>query len=131
MLTLELVPLIPDFGESVATTRKRLYPQTRLMLVWDEVIFRQIPGFKERHGGENPKPAFESRPLPEGLEIGVVDAQGELVFEREDASGEMRWAYAKELKDIRIPKDTGPVNRAVAAYIHQLKDNTEVILWWH
>lgn len=131
ILALELIPLIPDFGESIATERKKLHPQTRLMLTWDEHIFRQIPGFKERHGGRASKPAFESRPLPEGLEVGAVDVQGDVVFEREDAAGRMRWAPAKDLKEVRIPDSTSRVNRAAMAYIHQLPNDVEVILFWH
>jgi hypothetical protein len=131
ILALELIPLIPDFGESIATERKKLHPQTRLMLAWDEPLFRQIPGFKERHGGGASKPAFASWPLPEGLAISAVEMSGAVVFEREDAVGKMRWAHAKGFKGVRIPTDTYCVNIAVMAYLHQLPDDAEVIIWWH
>ena len=131
ILTLELIPLVPALGESLKTARKRLYPQTRLMLVWDEHIFRQIPGFREKHDEEAPKPAFEYQPLPEGLKIGAFDVEGDAVFEMEDVAWQMTWAYAKDLKDVRVPRHTSRVNRAVMAYIHQLEDTAEVILRWH
>jgi hypothetical protein len=131
VLTLEMMPLIRSLGESLVTARTKLYPQTRLMLAWDERIFRQIPGFKERHGEIVMKPAFESHPLPEGLGVGAVDVEGDVVFEREDAAGEMAWAYVKGLKNVRVPRDTNFVNRAVMAYIHQLPDDAEVLLRWH
>ncbi len=131
ILTLELIPLIPDFGESLATARRKLYSQTHLMLTWDEHIFRQIPGFRERHGEMAMKPAFEPYPLPEGLGVGAVDVEGDVVFEREDAAGEMAWAYAKDLKKVRVTSDTNFVNRAAMAYIHQLPNDVEVILFWH
>jgi|SRR4051812_10841289 hypothetical protein len=129
MLRLELMPLIPDFGESLQHPMKQVNPYTHLKLTRDYRIFAQFSNFPDTFE-EKSGTIIHTSALPEGFTIASASEEDGVVFTREDESGEISWVYARELKTLVIPENTSPVNKAIKAYIDQLPDETQVLLKW-
>ena len=129
MLRLELMPLIRDFGESLRHPLGQVNPKTRLWLTRDYRIFGQISNFPDSPD-EEPAQILQTSPLPDGFTVGSSTEEDGIVFSRNDESGEINWLYAKDLKTLKIPEDTSPVNKGIKAYIDQLPDDMPVLLKW-
>ncbi len=60
----------------------------------------------------------------------MYDDEG-LKSTRTDAFGvELTFAYAQELKKLKLPDDVTTRNRAVKAFIDALPNETPIILYW-
>jgi hypothetical protein len=130
-LRLNLMPLVPDFGETLQHPCGLLHPKTHLVCTRDYRIFGQFSNFPD-------DPSYAVRPkhievaeLPEGLKIVVLSEDAEPEHTRTDAAGyDMTIVSAAQLKDLDIPHDAHPNNKAIKAYIDQLPDETPIILGW-
>lgn len=129
MLRLELMPLIPDFGESLQPPLGQVNPKTRLWFTRDYRIFGQFSNFPDSPE-ESPAQILQTSSLPDGLTVGSSSEEDGVTFGRNDESGEINLVYASDLKKLQIPEDTSAVNKGVKSYIDQLPDNVPVLLKW-
>ena len=129
MMRLELMPLVPDFGESLQAPFTEIDPNVRLKFTRDDRIFDQFSNFPGANE-EQLQHIIQTRPLPDGLTVATASEEDGVTFGRRDESGEMNWLFAWELKTLVIPEDASPVNKATKAYLDQLPDDAEVVLRW-
>ena len=123
------MPLVADFGESLAHPRGKINPYTHLKFTRDYRIFEQLSNFPD--SSDNPPLSIiQTSPLPDGLTIGNASEEDGVILGRDDEPGEINWVYAKELKTLRIHDNTSFINKAIKAYLDQLSDDTPVILKW-
>jgi len=73
-----------------------------------------------------------TQPLPPGQTIGVLSEEKGMEGRFDDQEGEpLRFAYVRNLKKVRVPKDSPPVNKAVFAYLRELPDHYLCVLFWY
>ncbi|HVO86119.1 MAG TPA: hypothetical protein VMT23_00085 [Candidatus Binatia bacterium] len=76
-------------------------------------------------------PQIRTYSLPPNVVVGRYDDEGER-RERTDPYGqELRWTYARNLKQLVIPEDADWPNKAIKAFIDQCPDNTAIVLYFH
>jgi hypothetical protein len=69
-------------------------------------------------------------PLPEGLKVGHYEDEG-LKYEATDGHGDaLTFTTPSELRNLRVPDDISPWNRAVLAFLWALPPDARVILYW-
>lgn len=129
-LYLDLLPLrLKD-----EMTTGRIYCYSRLEFHQDYRIFGQLTSlWRNDHRTDIPKkPAIRPRPVPEGAEVFTYEENG-LHKRRNCPSGNTPLTYvtARQLKQLRIPRDASPWNKAIKAFVDTLPPNTPIILWWH
>ena len=98
----------------------------QLRLDRDEEIFEQI-----RSGEVTAEPLVRTTEIPPHLWIEVERVGGGVKRIREDKYGQLlTFAYAFELRRLRMSEDASRWNRAVKALIDALPDDVPIILWW-
>lgn len=69
--------------------------------------------------------------IPEKLKVQVYDEEvGLKEIHKDGYEKELTYAFASEMKKIKLPDATFDVNRAIMAYIKALPDETPIILHW-
>lgn len=96
----------------------------------DYRIFGQIKDLSSYSRSDIPaKPTIKVNPVPRLL----------LIFHEEDGSRRIRsdmygelltYAYAKDLRELEMPADSSPRNKAIKAFVDALPENTPIILFW-
>jgi hypothetical protein len=70
------------------------------------------------------------RPIPEGLTVGRYEEEG-LAFTATDRYGRpLRFTTPADLRQLRVPDDVVPWNRAVLAFLLALPPETRIVLYW-
>jgi hypothetical protein len=70
------------------------------------------------------------QPLPEGLKVGHYEDEG-LRYDATDGYGNpLTFTTPSELRNLRVPDDISPWNRAVLAFLLTLPRDARLILYW-
>ncbi|HWB33763.1 MAG TPA: hypothetical protein VG753_00360 [Candidatus Paceibacterota bacterium] len=108
-----------------------LHPKTQLVFTRDYRIFGQFSNFPDEPAEAARPKHVEVSALPEELKIIVLSEETGTEYTRTDEVGyDMAMVSAKQLKDLDMPGDATPNNKAIKAFIDQLADDTPVILGW-
>lgn len=98
----------------------------RLSFDRDYEIFGQLRG----DVAEGNVPTIKAIPILPQMQVGIYDEEG-LKWRRDDNYGdELTFVYAKQLKELSVPDDASPKNKAIMAFVHALPDDTPIILLW-
>ncbi len=98
----------------------------RLEFDRDSKIFCQLIDL-----GEGAKPTIRTKLIPTRMWITVL-TEGGTWRTREDAYGDkLTFVCAKKLRELKMPDNASPKNKAIKAFIDALPENTPIILWWH
>lgn len=126
-MSLALFPL--DGPESLTETLVICYD--RLEVPQNYSVFGQLRNLSSDDRPDIPKePTIPCSWIPPQLSV-QFDFGGGRQGIREDATNRLlTFAYARDLKQIRLPEDAVPRMRAVKAFIDALKDDTPIILFW-
>ena len=81
MLRLEVMPLVPDFGESLSHPLNKINPNTRLKFTRDYRIFGQLSNFPDTPD-EQPDHIIQTQPLPDGFTVGSASEEDGVTFGR-------------------------------------------------
>ncbi len=131
MLRLKLMPLVKDFGETPEHPLGVLHPKTQLIFTRDNRIFGQFSNTPSASTYARRPEHIKVSPLPGELKMVVLREDAEPEYTRTDEAGyEMGMVVAKQLKELDMPRDSSPNNKAIKAFIDQLEDDTPVILGW-
>lgn len=127
MPTLELRPLLSDLGDHFSREQDVFAPTTTLVLSGDERILGQFSHYPQefqvhRH--------IEAMPLPDWMGVLIKGAEYEWQHDRNDPKHDLKIVYAKQLKALVLFDGASEANRAVKAFINELRDSTVVILRW-
>jgi hypothetical protein len=69
-------------------------------------------------------------PIPEGLKVGRYEEEG-LRFTATDRYGRpLRFTTPADLRQLRVPDDVAPWNRAVLAFLLALPPDARIVLFW-
>ena len=100
-------------GEFLATATIRLERDSTLLASWSQ----------------NTAPCLV-KPLPTGLKIGHYEDEG-LRYDETDRSGNpLTFTSPANLRNLRLPADLSPWNRAAVSFLLALPPDTRVILYW-
>ena len=92
----------------------------------DDRIFSQIKNYQNRDN-----PTVKVQPIPRGMWIETYRGSGIERSRNDECEEELTFAYAKELKKLKMLKDTSPRNMAIKAFINALPDDVPIFLdWW-
>jgi len=101
-----------------------VFAYSRLSFDRDYRLFRQIIEI------EGSKPIIKSIIFPPEIFVSVYKDEG-LDNTREDAYGtELTYVSAKELKKLKVYKESSDFNKAIKAFISALPDNYFIIFYW-
>jgi hypothetical protein len=71
-----------------------------------------------------------ARPLPPGLKVGHHEDEG-LRYDEADRHGNpLTFTTPADLRNLRLPGDTSPWNRAVLAFLLALPSDARLVLYW-
>jgi hypothetical protein len=108
-------------ASSFRERRGELLPTATLRFERDARLFCQLT--------PSSTPAL-ARPLPAGLKIGVYEDEG-LAWRETDRQGQpLTFTTPGDLRQLRLPDDLNPWNRAVLAFLLALPAESRVILFW-
>jgi hypothetical protein len=69
-------------------------------------------------------------PLPAGLKVGRYEDQG-LIQTATDRYGKpLTFTTSADIRQLRVPDDVSPWNRAVLAFLLTLPPDTRIVLYW-
>lgn len=75
---------------------------------------------------------IRGQPLPQDCEIRIYGEEGEETTYYDRSGNPLTYVYAEELKrQLHIPDDVSPWNRAMKAFIDALPPRTAIVLMWH
>jgi hypothetical protein len=121
---LEVMPMGVDLEVMATHFRERrgeLLPTATLRFDRDYRLFGQL--------GPQATPCLV-RPIPEGLKVGRYEEEG-LVFTAADRYGRpLTFTTPDDLRQLRVPDDVAPWNRAVLAFLLALPADARVVLFW-
>ncbi len=95
----------------------------------DNRVFEQLVDLAKWDLGVTRQPTIETHPLPKNVLFAVYSHEGIRNVDH-DMVGEMRFAYARDLKKLEVGPRALPRNYAIKAYINSLPDDTMVVLHW-
>lgn len=111
-----------------------VYCRERLSFNSDYRILGQLTDLSSyRKGGRDDipeKPTINAQPIPPQMWVVVSEEEG-LRRTREDPYGTgLTFVYAQQLKELKLPDDASPKNKAIKAFVDALPPETPIILYW-
>jgi hypothetical protein len=76
------------------------------------------------------EPSIQTHPLPTGVVVETYSESGLFKTRHSKSGGELRFAYARDLKKLVYASKTDARNLAIKAYIDALPDDLMVVLYW-
>jgi hypothetical protein len=78
-----------------------------------------------------PTPVVTPSPLPNGISLGVYEEEG-LEYHPTSPLNDERLCYltTKEFRQINLPGDATPTNKAIFSFIREMPDDTKFVLYW-
>jgi len=93
----------------------------------DYRVFGQIANFKSY--GE-PVPTIETQELPSGMTVMAYNNDGVVEITVDAYGAPLRYAFARDMKKLRLPDAAFAKNRAIKAFIDAMPNNSVFVLYW-
>lgn len=127
---LSVVPI----SHTLSNTRTIWAWSTRLNFDSDYRVLGQLTDlsmYRNDSDAEIPaKPSILSYPLPPGIMVEMVIDDKVVATRRDKRDLPIVYTTADEMKRLKLPQNSSPVNRASKAYIDMLPDDWAIILLW-
>ena len=124
------MPFIEETEGAVYVLSDLVSTLNQLCFTQDYRIFDQFSHMTQLTAGiPNPR-HIQVQPLPENKKVVILTGEGE-IHTRTDSSGEdIVIVTAAQMKQLSIPDDISITNKAIMAFVHELPDQTPIIMMW-
>ena len=101
--------------------RGEMLPTATLRFDRDATLFQQLAA------GATP---CLVRPLPDGLRVGSYEDEGLRYVDADRYDNRLTYTTAADLRQLVVPDDVAPWNRAILTFLLTLPSDTRIVLYW-